>query len=209
MRLSILAALAAATLTLAAPASHAMAVDIGFDSLSGGPFTSGSEDGFDLSATNGRIVPLGALVTGFSESNYFVGEITGASTTLTIKETDGSAFIFSGFDYVLNGDPGTPRTVTIRGFQNSDVVASDAVTGEGSAALVASSFLASNLANVALTMLTIEFTAGNAWAPFIDNIALNTDATLTPIPLPGAAWLLLGGLGGFGLLGAARRKGAA
>ncbi len=190
------AALLAACVSVPA---HAVPVTIDFDAFSNGDFAGGTEDGFTLNPTDVQITSLAFLVSGFSGSNYIDGQ-TQPSWQLELIETDGSAFEFISLRAVLPISV-SGNTVSVNGFVGDTLVGSDVFSPPSSN--VAQEFSASTLAGLAVTsLLIVGEVETDSTTPFVDNIVLETNATV--VPLPAAGWLLIGGLGALGL--AARRR---
>lgn len=203
MNRKLLAAAAVALLGIASP-SWASPVTIDFDAFSVPvfsqvPFSSGSEDGFTLTATHASLASLSLLVPGFSQPNYIVTDTTNTGNfVLTLVESDASAFEFLGLE---GGNAGTSASLTVRGFQGATLVGTDVFNVSTSG----SGFNASVLSGLALTKIEIEgqFVSGLGISAFADDIRLETDATISAVPEPGT--LALAGLAVAGL-GLSRRR---
>ncbi|MEM1278221.1 MAG: VPLPA-CTERM sorting domain-containing protein [Pseudomonadota bacterium] len=185
--------------------SNAAVVELGFDAFTPDVgFTTGQEDGFTIDGTNTNLTSLAFLVSGFSNNNY-VDAVSGSSWTLDIVETDGSAFEFVSLASVGGAGDGTPE-LTVSGFVGSDLVGTDTFFPTPGSSDATVPFTAGNLAGLGLTRLQItgQFTAITGSVPFVDNIALQNDATA--VPLPAAAWLLFGGLGVLGAVSRSRKS---
>jgi hypothetical protein len=203
MKRKLLAAAAAAIalLGLASP-SWASPVTIDFDAIpvSGAQaFTSGSEDGFTLTGADALISSLGSLVgPPFSNPNFILAN--GGNFLLTLVESDASAFEFLGLDGA-NATPGSSATINVLGYEGAKLVGTDTFTA-GSAGRT---FNASALSGLALTRVEItgSYENGPGIEAYVDNIRLETDATISAVPEPGTLALL--GLGVAGI-GAMRRR---
>lgn len=199
------AAVAAALLALSATAGHAATVTIDFDaltgSLAGTPLSSAAEDGFALTGADASVFQTLPVIfpSGFSPANFLqvtLGAVSGGFT-LSFMESDGSAFSFLGVDALNIPSDTVNGAVEIRGFQGATLVGTDSfLVGDSVTTLSASV-----LSGLALTKLEMFGELDTAIAVAIDNVRLETEATIGAVPLPAAGWLLIGGLDALGYLG--------
>ena len=196
-----------ALFVLTATSANAAPVTIGFDSLPSGVFTSGTEDGFNLTGTESKLIGFASLVNGFSPDNYITGDNSlGDDWVLDLVESDGSAFEFVSLDSIL-GPATSGNVVTVRGYAGSDLVGTETFSPPLAGTETAQTFSAGSLSGIALTSLQIigQVDPGDpsGFTVFVDDIILENDATV--VPLPATVWLLISGLGVIGALSRKRR----
>lgn len=208
MRQTIIAA-AVAVAAIMPLAADAAPVTIGFENLgvpsgSVAPYNGSSEAGFDLTTSGDQLLANNVPTVVGPLSGTFINSPNSGVTsgTITITELNtADPFRFVGLDGLGNGTGSLP-TIDVSGFLGGNLIATDVFQTTN----VETSFMAVNLLdrNIDSLLITLNTTAAGptTFRPsFVDNIALNT----TPIPLPAAAWLLIGGLGALGVVGRKRR----
>ena len=192
------AALAAATLPLAAPAGHAAPVTIAVDAFPVGDFTSGVEDGFDISASNSRMDPLAFSVPGLCGPDHVVIADAGVEASLTITGAGGGTCAFQRLRHQATG---SPVNIRVQGFPGGTSKFDDVfqppeagIPGNPAEPFAPNGYTAID-SFVSSTARRVINNAG------IDDIVFGQPAV---VPLAAAASLLIGGLGA--LDAAARRK---
>jgi hypothetical protein len=128
-----------------------------FDGFSTGPFSSGTDNGFTISATNGSI-----WSGGFPGNS--AGENSGGVTS-TFTFTDGGAFTFLSLEidkYNPLDDAPIPA-VTVEGYSGASLVATDSFNVPSGGA--PETFDADNLAGLNLTNLVVSVSSNYLGLP--------------------------------------------
>jgi hypothetical protein len=167
------------TLTIAQPVNSATVIT--FDNFyNGNPtsFTSGTENGFTISATNasiwGSFYGFPSPSAGVSQSGNIVADFT---------FTNGSVFTFAGLDLVNPGFGGSAMApVTVSGYLGASLIAQDTFNVPVAGGVPAN-FTSLNLAGLSFDTLVISVTSNDVQTPLVDNVIFN-------VPEP-ATWILL------------------
>jgi len=173
-------------------ASVSMADTIDFDSFALGAFAGGNEDGYTISATNGRVW------NGFGFPTRSVGTFD-ANQTATFTITGPSLFNFNGFDLVRPDFTPSGNPVTARGYVGAVLVAQDVFAIPGVVS-TPTAYGAINLAGIGIDRLVLSTTSSSASTTLIDNVDVD------PVPEPGTYTMFGLALAGYAIY---RRRRAA
>jgi len=140
-----------------------------FDGFATGTFTSGSDNGFTITAVNGFV---------YGNSYGFPGNSAGVpfpDTTSTYTFSDGGDFTFVSLDIDVSASGQTQLLppITVAGYSGALLVATDSfpVPSLGG---TPETFDAVNLAGLNVNSLVVSVTSNALVSPLIDNVTFNT-----------------------------------
>jgi hypothetical protein len=177
---------------LSAGLAHADSL-VQFDGFSTGAFSSGTDNGFTIGATNASIWSGGFPGNSAGENNPGV--------TATFTFTDGGAFTFLSLEiakYNALDDDAFPA-VTVEGYSGATLLATDSFSVPSGGA--PGTFDADNLAGLSLTSLVVSASSNYLGPALIDDLDFDSP---TPTATPEPATISMLGAGVCAILAARR-----